>query len=428
MKPDTTNRHAPGRRSFLKRAAFGALGGAALVRPGAGHISAGTQGGARAGARGLASAFPAVDLFRLSKSPVRVERVELLRHEETDFVRATSADGAAGVAITNGRAYLHPLFKEVIAPFFVGRDARDLAALVEGVYREGSNYKLAGLAFWCCVGWLEVCLMDLLGRAAGVSVAEILGGARRRAIPVYLSSLTRETTPEQEVEWLRRRLAETGARAVKIKVGGRIGRPEPVAGRTERLVPLARKTFGDAVTIYADANGSYDVRRGVEVGRLLEAHGVAIYEEPCPFEEYEDTKRVADALTRVKVAGGEQDTSLARWRWITANRMVDVAQPDIYYNGGFLRTWEVARMAAARGIGVAPHNPKAGAEQAHLLQFAAAAPNLEGFQEVRGERPKRAATWYEPLIEIKDGALEVPAGPGLGVTIDPDVLRRARAL
>lgn len=395
---------------------------AAALEPGAAQTRA-VKSDAPA-ARGEHSTF---GLERLSKVPVKIARVEILRYGKYEMVRTTSTDGATGVSITNGRPYLHPLFKEVVAPYFIGKDARDLETLVDGVYRENSNYKLAGLAFWNSVGWLEVSLMDMLGRAANKSIAEMLGGVRRRTVPVYMSSLTRETTPEEEVEQLAARLAETGARGVKLKVGGRIGRPEPIAGRTEKLIPLARKRFGDDAIIYADANGSYDARRAVEVGRLLEDNGVAIYEEPCPFEEYEDTKRVADALTKIKVAGGEQDSSLARWRWIVANRMLDVVQPDIYYNGGLLRTAMVARWAAERGIGVAPHNPKVGAEEAHLLQFVASVPNLEGLQEYNG-RARADESWYAPQLTIKNGALEVPDGPGLGIVIDPAALRKAELI
>jgi len=360
----------------------------------------------------------------LFKTPIKIERIELLKNGKFVFVRTVSSDGATGFSVTNGREYLHPLFREIVASFFLGKDARDLETLVDGVYRHASNYKLAGLAFWNSVGWLEVSLMDMLGRIANRSIAELLGGPRRTEIAVYLSSLTRETTPEQEVEQLGKRLQETGARGIKLKVGGRIGRPEPIAGRTEKLIPLARKTFGDKMTIYADANGSYDAKRGIEVGRILEDYGVAIYEEPCPFEEYEDTLAVSQALKKIKVAGGEQDSSSARWRWIVKNRMLDVVQPDIYYNGGLLRTTMVARMAAAAKIGIAPHNPKVGIEEAHLLQFVASVPNLEGLQEYNG-RAKLDESFYAPQLKIKNGLLEVPNGAGLGVTIDPDFIKKA---
>lgn len=364
------------------------------------------------------------NLESISKTPIKIERIEILRHNKFHLVRTTSSDGATGISITNQREYLHPLFKEIVASFFLGKDARDLETLVDGVYRNASNYKLAGLAFWNSVGWLDVSIMDMLGRIANKSVAELLGGVKRTEIPVYLSSLTRETTPEEEVAQLGKRLQETGAKGIKIKVGGRIGRPEPIVGRTEKLIPLARKTFGDKMTIYADANGSYTAKRGIEVGKLLEDYGVAIYEEPCPFEEYEDTLAVSQALKKIKVAGGEQDSSLARWRWIVKNRMLDVVQPDIYYNGGLLRTTLVARMAAAAKIGIAPHNPKVGIEEAHLLQFVASVPNLEGLQEYNG-RAKLDDSWYTPQFKIKNGTLEVPNGAGLAVTIDPDVLKKA---
>jgi L-alanine-DL-glutamate epimerase-like enolase superfamily enzyme len=306
----------------------------------------------------------------------------------------------------------------------VGKDARDLEALIDGVYVFRSNYKLAGLPLWCCVSWVEFSLLDLLGKVARRPVGELLGGVLRREVPVYLSSMRRDTTPEQEVAWLSRRLQETGARAVKLKIGGRMSRNADAApGRTARLVPLARRTFGDNVTIYVDANGSYDAAHAIEVGRMLEAHNVAFFEEPCPFEEYEETKRVADALT-MAVAGGEQDTSLPRFRWMVQQRGLDIVQPDVSYNGGFLRTRRVARLAAAARLPITPHSSHLGPHPAYTLHFASCTPNSGPFMEFNAA-PQRRETWFAPAFEVQNGVLRVPADPGLGVTIDPAVLRQA---
>ncbi|MBA2354301.1 MAG: mandelate racemase/muconate lactonizing enzyme family protein, partial [Acidobacteria bacterium] len=184
----------------------------------------------------------------------------MLRHEGHTFVRTMSSDGASGVCLTNERDYLVPLMKDRLIPFFVGKDARDLEALVDLVHRRHeSNYKLAGLAFFNPLGWIEISVLDLLGRIAGKSIAALLGGVRRREISVYLSSTQRTITPEREAERFTRRMAETGARAVKFKVGGRMSRnADETPGRTERIVPYLRKTLGDDVTLYVDANGSYD--------------------------------------------------------------------------------------------------------------------------------------------------------------------------
>ena len=330
-----------------------------------------------------------------------------------------------GIASTNRRPYLWPVLKELIAPYFLGRDARDLEALVDGVYTHRSNYKMAGLAFWNCVAHVEFSVFDMLGKIARKPVCELLGPLLRREIPVYLSSPRRDTTPEEEVAWLRERLVETNARAVKLKIGGRMSRNADASpGRTERLISLARETFGPGVAIYVDANGSYDAAYAIDVGEMLEAHGVGFFEEPCPWEEYEETKRVADAL-QMPVAGGEQDSSLPRFRWMVENRGVDLVQPDLAYNGGFIRCLRVAKMAASRGLQVTPHCPKADPNTAYMLHFAAVVPNLGPHQEYRAQGPGQAGWWDAPSFEAENGALPVPDRPGLGVEYDPALWEEA---
>ena len=364
-------------------------------------------------------------LHNVSSAPVKIAGIELLRTDEHYFVRATSEDGAVGVAVPNERIqYLYPILQQRVIPYFVGKDARDLEALVDGVFLYQSNYKLAGLALWCCVAYVELSLLDLLGKLADKPVGELLGGVLRREIPVYLSSLRRDTSPEEEVAWVGERVAVTGTKAVKLKVGGRMSANADAApGRTDRLIPLARESFGDDVTLYVDANGSYDSATAIQVGRMLEAHDVAFYEEPCPFDAYEETKRVADALT-LPVAGGEQDTSLARWEWMVENRGVDIVQPDITYNGGLIRTCRVARMAEGAGMPVTPHSPQPGISLAYMLHFASRTPNIGKHLEYRAA-PQKKQTWYAPALEVENGVVPVPTGPGLGITIDPELLRRA---
>lgn len=371
---------------------------------------------------------PLFELQKVAPRPVKIASIELLRSGERHLVRSASTDGAVGISFTNERIrYLHPILEQLVIPYFLGKDARDLESLVDGAYVHQSNYKLAGLALWNCVGWVEFSLLDLVGKIAGKPVGELLGGVLRTEIPVYLSSLRRDTTPEEEVEWLGKRIEETGSRAVKLKVGGRMSRNADAApGRTDRLVPLARKTFGDSIAIYVDSNGSYDSRKAIEVGRMLEAHGVAFFEEPCPFEEYEETKRVADALD-MPVAGGEQDTSFPRFREMVRDRVVDIVQPDINYNGGFIRTARVARLAEAKGMKITPHSPAQGPNVAYMLQFGSATRNIGAHLEFNAA-PRAPERWYSPALDVKAGVIRVPRGPGLGLEIDPEVLKMARKI
>ncbi|MBD0259826.1 MAG: mandelate racemase/muconate lactonizing enzyme family protein [Cytophagales bacterium] len=312
----------------------------------------------------------------------------------------------------------------MMVPFFTGKDARDLEFLVDEVYRVNSHYKYAGMPFWNCVGHVEIALWDLLGNTAAKPVHALLGKPVRTQVPVYLSSLTRETTPEQEAADLAQKLAETGAKAVKIKVGGRMRNTPEDEKRTRNLLPQLRKVLGSEITIYADANSSYSVEEGIAVGQFLEAHDVAIFEEPCPWEDYEANRRVAAALRKVKVAGGEQDSSVFRFKDIIRNRVYDVVQPDLYYNGGIIRGYRVGQLAAKAGLGIAPHSPKADPLEAPFLHLAAVLPSLEGFQEYPA-RPAQQPAWYAPHILVQDGKLPVPTGPGLGITYDEAVWKKA---
>ncbi len=363
-----------------------------------------------------------IDLHRRFTSPIVISSIDVIRWRGQDFVRATSTDGAEGIASTNGRPYLWPVLKALVVPYFTGKDARDLPDLVDGVYAHRSNYKMAGLAFWNCVAHVEFALLDMLGKMAGLPVCALLGTVLRREIPIYLSSSRRDTTPEQEVAWLEERFAETGAGAVKLKIGGRMSQnADAMPGRTEQLIPLARARFGDKVAIYVDANSSYDADKAIEVGHLLEAHGVGFFEEPCPWQEYEETKRVADALD-MAVAGGEQDSSLPQFEWMIRHRAVDLVQPDLAYNGGFIRCLRVASIAERHGMPVTPHCPKADPNLAYMLHFAAVVPNLGPHQEFRAA-VREGGWWESPAFEAHGGAVPVPMGPGLGIEYDPSLLR-----
>ncbi len=160
----------------------------------------------------------------------------------------------------------------------------------------------------------------MLGQRTGKSIGELMGGVLRKEINVYRASGNRGNTPEAEIEYLKKLVAETGAKAIKFRVGGRMSKnQDSLPGRTERLIPLVRETFGPEMTLYADSNSSYDVPKAIEVGRLMEEYGYGFFEEPCRFDHLEETKEVADAL-RIPVAGGEQEYSEDRFRWTIQNR------------------------------------------------------------------------------------------------------------
>lgn len=346
---------------------------------------------------------PFLGLEERFSSPIRIVRLECRSTSGGMMLQATSADGATGLAAGNERqAHLNPVLEHLVAPSFLGQDARRLEHLVDEAYRAHSNYKLAGLALNNCIALAELAVWDLLARQAGIPVHALLGPQRRRALPAYLTRLTRSTTASQEVDQVLEEMERTGATAVKVKIGGRMsGNADASPGRTEALIPALRRALGSR-TIYVDSNGSYDAPTAIRVGRLLEDHGVAFFEEPCPFQEFEATRQVADAL-RLPVAGGEQDTSLPMFSWMIRHRALDIVQPDLLYAGGLIRTLRVARMAAAAGLPVIPHSPGKGFKTVYQLHLAAVIPNLGAHIE------------QSPHPGFTGGLVHVPGGPGWGV-------------
>ncbi len=360
------------------------------------------------------------------KDPITIESMELLKQGREFLVRVRSKEGLESIAVCHSKKMQEafPTFLRRIAPFFRGKDARKIEPLLDDLYRTNSNYKLQGLVFWVCVAAAEIAILDLLGQASGKSIAEMFGGRVRRDIPVYRASGNRGNRPEQEVEYLQTLLDETGAKAIKFRLGGRMSNNrDSRPGRTEALIPLVRRAFGDDMTLYADSNSSYDVTNAIRVGRLMEDNGYSFFEEPCRFDHLWETKEVADRLA-IPVAGGEQEFSMRRFQWAIENRGLDIAQPDLQYFGGFIRCTRVARMAALADMPCTVHMSGSGLGYLYVAHYASYIPNAGAHQEFKGTSniPIECPT---SDLKCRDGIIKVPTGPGFGVTIDPDYLRRA---
>jgi L-alanine-DL-glutamate epimerase-like enolase superfamily enzyme len=359
-----------------------------------------------------------VDLKKLIPGPVIIEQIDLLKNGGDYFVRVTSKDGNIGIVKGNDKILeTATLIKKLVTPAFKKSDARDIEKLVEDMFYNASAYKYSGVPLWNGVGHVELAILDLLGQIAQKPVYDLFGGAIRTEIPVYMSSTRRDTTAEKEIEWVSKRVYETGAKAAKMKIGGRMSRnADAYPGRTERLVKLARKTFGDDFILYMDSNGSYDVPKAIEVGKFLQEYGISFYEEPVVWSDFEGTKEVADALD-IPVAGGEQDSSLYTFQWYIKHKGLDIVQPDMFYNGGIIRALKVAAFANQHGMKIVPHSPKNDPAGGANLQFAAIVPNLGPYQEFQA-MPENPDSWYTPYLEVKKGVLKLPTAPGLGFQYD----------
>jgi L-alanine-DL-glutamate epimerase-like enolase superfamily enzyme len=366
------------------------------------------------------------ELFR---SPVIIQSVELLRWQNSFLCRVRSADGAEGIAVAHSdMRRLYPIFLHNLQPFFLGKDARDLDLILEKVYIYGFNFRYNGIALGLPLATIEFAILDMLGRIAGRSVGQLLGEIHHPEVAVYIATEWRERPLEETFERIKQAVAQYDAKALKIKVGYLMFMTTDMhakgpIGKTERLIPLLREHYGPDMALYADANGYYDVDEAIRVGKLLEQNRYGFFEEPVMYDDFEAIKRVADALT-IPIANGEQDHSFVNFRWLIAHDGIDIVQPDSYYFGGLIRCVKVGRMAAAFGKSIVPHMSGGGLGFLYNIHLVSVLPNAGPHHEFKGLQTHVPFECKTSPLKVVGGKIKVPTGPGFGVEIDPEFIKK----
>jgi L-alanine-DL-glutamate epimerase-like enolase superfamily enzyme len=353
---------------------------------------------------------------------VRITAVETHIVEPNLFVRVRTDEGICGWGecspMNNRLVAAH--IQHALAGLVMGRDPFDVEALVERMLV--NTYKLAGQSMAMAVSGIEIALWDIMGKALEQPIYRLLGGAYRKQIPMYASSMRRDIAPSDEATRLAKLVEKHGFKAVKVRVGSTFGFDQDAApGRSIALVKEVRAALGDDVEIMIDANSCYTAARAIELGRALEPYRIFHFEEPCPYWDLDSTAKVSRALD-MPVAGGEQDWELRRFREMLEKEAVDIVQPDLIKAGGFSACKKIAALAEAFGCVCTPHQTQPFGTVANL-HLAASTPSCRYFQEYNVEpHPFRGSLFTEPVLEVKDGCLTVPEGPGLGAGIDEQLL------
>lgn len=347
---------------------------------------------------------------------MKIESVETFARHNIGMVRLETDDGAVGwgqLSPFNADITATVLHRQ-LAPYVLGKDASDLDALVDGALE--ATYKFPGSYACRALTGIDTAIWDLWGKLEGVSVCELLGGTPR-PFPVYGSSMRRDITPEDEAARLARLRAEKGFGAFKIRIGSVCGHDQDQwPGRTEALVPAVRKAIGDDVRLLVDANSCYTPAKAIEVAALLAENDVSHLEEPCPYWELDWTAQVRETID-VPVAGGEQDYDLQQWRRIIGRPVVDIVQPDICYIGGLTRALRVAKWAEQAGLPCVPHSANVSLVTVFTLHMMGAIPNAGPHIEFSIEPTPWAEGLYTPALQVRDGKVAIPDGPGWGVEI-----------
>ena len=420
----TTNR-----RDFLKTAAL--VGCASAVTS---HSVAETASRPKADYSKLDEVLRQPVLKRnLFPDPVTIGSVELLRDRKNFLCRVRSTDGAMGVSV--GHPFIskqsYPVFVDRLAPFFTGKDARDLDQLIYRISE--TSVKVQGVPFCVQLATLEFAILDMLGMIANKPAGLLIGEMLNPEVSIYLGHHVgdfRKREPEVSLEMMDRDREATQAKAIKL----RAGRGDNLAsdidnapGRTEKLIRMAREKWGDEIVLMIDGNGSYGVEEAIRIGKILEQYNYYFYEEPLPWDWYEEQKQVERALS-IRMAGGEEEFGMHAFRYLIGNEIFQILQPDLFYFGGMIRTMKVARMVEAAGLQITPHMSGGGLGYAYMLQMVSVCPAAAEYHEFKMFGTRDANGTTIPVeskaeeFESIGGVIKVPSGAGLGVNIDPDYI------
>jgi D-galactarolactone cycloisomerase len=308
----------------------------------------------------------------------------------------------------------------LVWPMLQGQSAVEPERVAETL-RQSSFWQGRGGAVEHAISGVDIALWDIMGKACSQPVSRLLGGNYRQAIKPYGSILFDEPEP------LRRTLVsvvERGFRAIKLG-----WRP---FGRRDRkfdelLVRTARQAVGEDVELMVDAGGSeqfwpHGTNWARNTAAMLADYGIVWFEEPLPPDDIEGYA----ALTRVSpvpIAGGEVLTRRQSFQPWIERRAVDILQPDCTKNGGLSESRRIAWLAYDHNEQVVPHGWNTAIGLAADLQLSAALP-VARYVEYLTPSAYIDEITTEPFHLDGQGLLTIPTGPGLGVAIDPDKLRR----
>ena len=319
------------------------------------------------------------------------------------------------------------MMEQAFGPLIVGADPLDTSVLWDKLYNWMRDQGQKGITI-SALSAIDIALWDIKGKALGLPVYKLLGGAYRTKAKAYATGLYEPQGVPSIVDALVEEAVgykEQGFRGMKLKVGYDLA-------TDVRYVRAIREAIGGDIALMVDANHAYNAPEAIKLAHAMEPFDITWFEEPVPPEDidgYLEIKR----NTSIPIAGGECEYTRYGFRDLINRRAVDVLQPDMCATGGFTEMRNIVAMASAANLPVIPHVWGTNVGLSASLQFYAALPNFP-------ERRFPAEPWFEydrsanPLRDVSvekfvmaDGYLPIPDRPGLGITLDMDFIQRYTA-
>ena len=359
---------------------------------------------------------------------MKIKKLETFTKPFVSFVKTTLEDGSVGFGqmSTYHADITAQIFHKQVAPWILNKSWEDFDDIENLVLEK--EHKFPGSYLLRAIAGLDTSLWDLKGKILNKPVTALIGGMTGD-LKVYGSSMKRDISANDEADRFKRLYQEKGIDAFKFRIGAECGRGfDEWEGRTEDIVLTINKSLDKSIIKLVDANSCYSADQAIEIGKLLEDNDVSHFEEPCPYWEPEQTKKVTDALS-IDVTGGEQDCDLRIWRDMVDRKIVNIFQPDVMYLGGLTRTLQVAKIIERGGYTCTPHAANLSLVTMCTMHLLKAIPNAGPYLElsIEGEDyyPWQQELFLDKPFEVKNGSVSISDKPGWGVEINPHWIETA---
>ncbi len=346
------------------------------------------------------------------KDKLKVTRLEtFLVKPRWLFLKIHTNAGITGLGepITEGRALTCAEAVKEVEPYLVGKDPRQVAHHWQAIYRHA--FYRGGPILTSVLSGIDQALWDIKGKALGVPVYELLGGPTRTRVRVYAHA--------RSADQIQQRLKE-GFTAFKTGPAKRrpsryVETPAEVQHAAEKFAEF-RKTVGNDIDIGIDFHGAISPATAKLLIKALEPYQPMFIEEPCQAQNHDVMAEIARG-THLPIATGERVFTKWGFREVLEKRAATILQPDLCHAGGITECRLIAGMAEAYYASIAPHNPLGPISLAAGVQLAASIPNF-----LCQEQVSLGEGYLKQPFKVREGYLELPPGPGLGIELDEDAM------
>ncbi|MEC8363984.1 MAG: mandelate racemase/muconate lactonizing enzyme family protein [Bacteroidota bacterium] len=340
------------------------------------------------------------------------------------IVKITCSDGTYGWGEGYGPANILESGIEFLKAQVLGENPLHNEVIWNKMYRKTLDFARRGVLV-ASMSAIDIAIWDIKGKLLNQSVGSLLGGVQRKYVVPYATGMyfTEKDNLTKDFEVEAKLYLEKGFKAIKMKVG--LGISKDVSN-----VKHLRSIIGYDIKLMIDSNHAYTYTEALELSKKLEKYEISWFEEPVSPEFYEQYAELRQKTT-IPIAGGECEYLRFGFHQLLKNKSVDIIQPDICACGGLTEAKRIASLASTYGVDIVPHTWGSSIGIHVALHFISNLESLPGrmfspdflLEYDQTENALREQLTF-PKLEMKNGKIQVPSSPGLGLEVNEDELHK----